>query len=49
MTAGLPLLKHVITTLAKSVLIQLGVKVGASATDADILKKNYKSGTTALV
>ena len=39
MTAGLPLLKNVITTLAKSVFIPLGVTVGASATDADILKK----------
>ena len=39
MTAGLPLLKNVITTLAKSVLIPLGVTVGASATDADIPKK----------
>ena len=52
MRAGLPLLKNVITTLAKSVLIPLGVTVGASATDADIpkkKKKNYESGTTALI
>ena len=42
MTAGLPLLKNVITTLAKSVLIPLGVTVGASATDADIPKKKKK-------
>ena len=39
MTAGLPLMKNVLTPLAKSVLIPLGLKAVASATDAAIQKK----------
>ena len=48
-TAGLPLMKVVLTSLAKSVLISLGLSAGMSATDAAIQKKTYGSGTTALV
>ena len=36
---GLPLMKNVITQLAKSVLIQLGLTAAASAADARIHKK----------
>ena len=46
MTAGVPVMKHVLTTLAKSVLIPLGLTAAASATDAAIEKKNYGSVTT---
>ena len=38
--AGLPLIKNVITPLAKSVLIPLGLTAAASAADAGIHKKN---------
>ena len=37
---GLPLIKHVITPLGKSVLIPLGITAAASAADAGIHKKN---------
>ena len=37
---GLPLIKNVITPLAKSVLIPLRLTAAASATDAGIHKKN---------
>ena len=46
MTAGLPLMKNVITPLAKSVLIPLGLTATASATDAAIQKKIFRSGAT---
>ena len=36
---GLPLIKHVITPLAKGVLIPLGLTAAASAGDAGIHKK----------
>ena len=36
---GLPLMKHVLKTLAKSVLKPLGLTAAASATDAAIHKK----------
>ena len=49
MTAGLPLMKSVLTPFAKSVLIPLALTVAASATDAAIQKKIYGSGTTALI
>ena len=48
MIAGLPLMKSVLTLLAKSVLIPLGLIAAASAADAAIQKKIYGSGTTAL-
>ena len=41
---GLPLIKNVITPLAKSVLIPLGITAAASAADAGIQKKILGSG-----
>ena len=49
MTAGLQLLKSVLTQLAKSVLIPLGLPAAASAADAVIQKKFYGSGTKTLI
>ena len=43
---GLPLIKNVITSLAKSVLIPLGLTAAASAADAGIHKKILESGNT---
>ena len=40
------LLKDVLKPLAKSVLILLGLRAAASATDADIHKKIFGSGET---
>ena len=45
MTAGSPLMKCLLTPLAKSVLLPLGVTATASATDAAIQKKIFGSGT----
>ena len=44
---GLPLIKKVITPLAKSVLIPLGLTAAASAADAGIHKKKLGSGNNA--
>ena len=49
MTASLGLMKNVLTPLAKSALIPLGLTAAASATHVAIQKKIYGSGTTALV
>ena len=49
MTAGLRLMKSVLTPLAKNVLLPSGLSAGMSATDAAIQKKIYGSGTTALI
>ena len=49
MTAGLPLIKSVLTPLAKSVLLPLGLSAGMSAEDLVIQKKIYVTGTTALM
>ena len=49
MTTGLPLMKNVLTPLAKSVFIPLGLTAAASATDADIQKKICGSWKTALI
>ena len=46
---GLPLTKNVITPLAKSVLITLGLTAAASAADAGIHKKILGSGNTTLI
>ena len=46
MTAGLPLMKNVLTPLSKSVLVPVGLTAAASATDAAIQKKVFGSGTT---
>ena len=43
---GLPLIKNIITPLAKSVLIPLGLTAAASAADAGIHKKILGSGNT---
>ena len=46
---GLPLIKNVIKSLAKSVLIPLGLTAVASAADAGIHKKILGSGNTTLI
>ena len=46
MTAGLPLMKDVLTPLARRVLLPLGLTAAASATDAAIQEKTFGSGTT---
>ena len=46
---GLPLIKNVITPLAKSVLIPLGLTAAASAADAGIHKKILGSRNTTLI
>ena len=49
MTTGLPLMKSVLTSLAKSVLLPLGLSTGTLVADAAIQNKVYGSGTTALI
>ena len=49
MTAGLPLMKSLLTTLAEGVLLLLGLSAGMSAAVAAIQKKIYKSGITTLI
>ena len=49
MAAGLPLMKSVLTLLAKIVLLQLGLSAGMSAADVATQKKTYGSGTTVLI
>ena len=49
MTAGLTLMKNVLTPSAKRALIPLGLTVATSATDTAIQKKNFGSSTTALI
>ena len=46
MTAAVPVMKNVLTPLAKSVLIPLGLTAAGSARDAVIQLKIYVSGTT---
>ena len=46
---GLLLMKNVLKLLTKSVLILLGLTVAASATDAAIQKKNFRSGVTTVI
>ena len=46
MKVGLTLMKNVLTTLAKSVLIPLRLTAAASATNATIRKKIHVSGIT---
>ena len=48
-TAGLPLMKNILTPLAKSVLIPLGLSAGILAADATIQKKMFGSRTAALI
>ena len=49
MTVCLPLMKKLLTPLAKSILIPLGLLAGMSAADAAIQKQIYGSGTAALI
>ena len=42
-------MKNVLKPLAKSILIPLGLRVVASATEAAIHKKIFESGTTTLI
>ena len=49
MTAGLPLMKNLLTPLAKNVLVPLGLTAVVSATDGAIQKKNFGLGTTILI
>ena len=49
MTAGSPLMKNVLTPLAESVLVPLGLTAAESTTDAAIQKKIFGSGATALI
>ena len=46
MIAGLPLMKIVLTALTNSILVPLGLKAAASATDTTIRKKVFGSETT---
>ena len=48
MTVDLPLMKNVLTTLAKSLLIPLGLIAAAIAKDADIQRKIIESDTAVL-
>ena len=49
MTAGLPLMKSVLTPIAKSVLLLLILLAGISAADAAIQKKIHESTIIALI
>ena len=49
MIVGLPLMKSVLTPLAKSVLISSGLSAGMSAADTASQKKISGSGTTKLI
>ena len=49
MTAGLSLMKNVLTPLAKTVLLPFALKAGISAVNEAIQKKIPGSGTTALI
>ena len=49
MTAGLPLMKSVLTPLTKRFLLLLGLSTGMLAADVAIQKKVYGSGTTTLI
>ena len=46
---GLPLMKNVLKSLAKSILIPLGLTEAVSATYAAIHKKTFGSGNTTLI
>ena len=49
MKVGLPLMKNVLTSLAKSVLMPLGFAATVSATDAAIQKKIFGLRMTTLI
>ena len=46
---GLPLMENVLKSLAKSILIPLGLAAAASATDEIIQKKIFRSGMATLI
>ena len=46
---GLPLMKRLLTPLAISALLLLGLSAGMSAADAAIQKQKHGSGTTGLI
>ena len=45
----MPVIRNILKTLAKNVLIPLGLTAAASATDSAIHKKMFGSGTTTLI
>ena len=49
MTAGLPLMKKILTPLTKKVLIPLVLTAAAAVTHTAIQKKMFGSGKTALI
>ena len=49
MTAGLPLMKSFLTSLAKSALLPFGLSAEISATDTATQKKAYESDTASLI
>ena len=49
LNTALPLIRHALKPLAKSVLIPLGLTAAAAATDAAIHKKMFGSGNTKLI
>ena len=49
MAVSLPLMKNVLTPIAKSVLLSFGLSAAISVTAAAIQNKTYGSGTTALI
>ena len=49
MTAGLPLTKSVLATLAKGIVLPIELSAAMSTKDAAIHKKVYVSRTTALI
>ena len=49
MRTGLPLIKSVLISLAKSVLVPLGLTAAAFIKDAVIQRKGVKSGTTLII
>ena len=49
MTAGLPLIKSVLTSIAKNVLLPLGLSAGMSVADAAVQKNVHGSRITVLL
>ena len=49
MVVGLPMMKNVLTPLAKSILVPLVSMAGMSAIDAAIQKNSFGSAMTALI
>ena len=49
MTTGLPLMTNVLTPLAKSVLVPIGMTKAASVIDSALHEKIFESGTATLI